>query len=124
MKKIITSDKAPGAIGPYSQAVEVNGVIYTSGQLGMNWVDGELTEGIEAQTRTALRNVEAILLSAGSSLEKVFKTLVFISDMNNFSQMNEVYKEFFKENFPARSCVEVSRLPKDAMVEIEVIALR
>ena len=124
MKKIISTDNAPGAIGPYSQAVEINGTIYTSGQLGINNETGEFPEGIEAQTKEALKNAEAILQSAGASLKDVFKTLVFIKDMNDFSKMNSVYEGFFTDNPPARSCVEVSRLPKDGLVEIEVIALR
>ncbi len=122
MKKIIKTDKAPGAIGPYSQAIEINGLIYTSGQLGMDPGTGELASGIEAQTELALRNAEAILLSRNLSLSNVFKALVFIKDMNDFARMNKVYGTFFTDNYPARSCVEVARLPKDALVEIEVIA--
>ena len=121
MKKIISTEKAPGAIGPYSQAVEVNGFVYTSGQLGMNNA-GELPATIEEQTRAAIKNGEAILNEAGLSLADVFKTLVFIKDMNQFGDMNGVYGEFFSSDFPARSCVEVARLPKDALVEIEFIA--
>lgn len=124
MKKIIATKNAPGAIGPYSQAVEVNGMIYTSGQIGMDPVTKELSEGVEAQTETALKNAEAILKSQGLTLSDVFKTLVFIKDMNDFSRMNAVYSRFFSSDFPARSCVEVARLPLDALVEIEVIALR
>ena len=124
MKKIIATENAPGAIGPYSQAVEVNGMVYTSGQLGINTATGEFAEGIEGQTEAALKNAEAILKEAGLSLKDVFKTLVFIKNMNDFGKMNEIYSKYFTGDFPARSCVEVARLPKDGLVEIEVIALR
>ncbi|MBI9108148.1 MAG: RidA family protein [Spirochaetales bacterium] len=124
MKKLIATENAPGAIGPYSQAVEVNGMIYTSGQLGIDPATGELPEGVEAQTEMALKNAEAILKSEGLSLANVFKTLVFIKDMNDFGKMNGIYSKFFSKDFPARSCVEVARLPKDGLVEIEVIAIR
>lgn len=123
MKKIIATENAPGAIGPYSQAVKVNGLVYTSGQIGMDPATGNLSEGIEAQTEAALKNVEAILKTEGLSMPDVFKTLVFIKDMNDFSRMNEIYSTYFSSDYPARSCVEVARLPKDALVEIEVIAL-
>ena len=124
MAKIIATENAPGAIGPYSQAVEVNGMVYTSGQLGIDVETGEFAGGIEEQTEAALKNAEAILKEAGLSLKNVFKTLVFIKDMNDFGKMNGVYSRFFNEDFPARSCVEVARLPKDGLVEIEVIAAR
>lgn len=123
MKKIISTKNAPGAIGPYSQAVKVNGMVYTSGQLGMNPETGKLPEGVEAQTEMALKNATAILNSEGLELSDVFKTLVFIKDMNDFGKMNGVYSQFFTTDFPARSCVEVARLPLDGLVEIEVIAL-
>ncbi len=124
MKKIIATENAPGAIGPYSQATEVNGFVYTSGQLGIDTATGELAAGVEAQTEAALKNAAAILAEAGLSLNDVFKTLVFIKDMNDFGKMNAVYSRFFTGDFPARSCVEVARLPKDGLVEIEVIAAR
>ena len=120
-KKIIATTNAPGAIGPYSQAVQIGNLVYTSGQLGMNNA-GEMETTIEAQTKKSLENVKAILTEAGTDLSKVIKTLVFVKDMNDFGAMNGVYQQFFNENFPARSCVEVARLPKDALVEIEVIA--
>lgn len=120
-KKIIATNNAPGAIGPYSQAVQIGNLVYTSGQLGMNTA-GEMPATIEEQTKKSLENVKAILTEAGTDLSKVVKTLVFIKDMNDFTAMNGVYQQFFTENFPARSCVEVARLPKDALVEIEVIA--
>ena len=124
MKKTISTPNAPGAIGPYSQAVEVNGLVYTSGQLGIDTATGEFAKGLEAQTEAALKNIEAILKEAGLSLKDVFKTIVFITDMNDFGKMNGVYGQFFTENFPARSCIEVAGLPKDGRVEIEAIAVR
>jgi 2-iminobutanoate/2-iminopropanoate deaminase len=120
-KKIIATTNAPGAIGPYSQAVQIGNLVYTSGQLGMTTA-AEMPATIEEQTKLSLENVKAILAEAGTDMSKVVKTLVFIKDMNDFGAMNGVYQQFFTENFPARSCVEVARLPKDALVEIEVIA--
>ena len=122
MKKIIATDRAPGAIGPYSQAVEANGFLYTSGQLPIDPATGTMPEGIKEQTAVSLGNVMAILESRGLQASDVIKTLVFLKDMNQFADMNGVYQEFFSAGFPARSCVEVARLPKDALVEIEVIA--
>ncbi|KKO51468.1 RidA family protein [Paenibacillus sp. DMB20] len=123
-KNIIATSKAPGAIGPYSQAVEIGGFLYTSGQLGLNPETGEFGEGIAEQTRYSLGNVKAILEAAGAGLEQVVKTTVFLKDMNDFAVMNEVYGSFFSEPYPARSAVEVARLPKDGLVEIEVIAVK
>lgn len=122
-KKIISTKKAPGAIGPYSQAVQIGDLVYTSGQIPVNPETGLVSDDIKEQTRQSLENVKAILEAAGTSMEKVFKTTVFIKDMNDFAQVNEVYGQFFVEPFPARSCVEVARLPKDVKIEIEVIAL-
>jgi len=122
MKNIIATDAAPGAIGPYSQAVEVNGFVYTSGQLPIDPKNGEIPADIQAQTRQSLENVKAILASRGVGMEKVFKTVVFLSDMGNFGKMNEIYGQYFTAEFPARSCVEVARLPKGALVEIEAVA--
>ena len=123
MKQIVNTDRAPAAIGPYSQAIEVNGLVITSGQLPLNPATGAFPEGIAEQTRQSLTNVKAILEQAGLTMDSVVKTTVFLSDMNNFGAMNEVYATFFSEgNYPARSAVEVARLPKDALVEIEVIA--
>lgn len=122
-KKIIVTEKAPGAIGPYSQAVKIGDMIYTSGQLPINPATGEMPKTIEEQTKQSLENVKAIIEEAGSSLDKVVKTLVFLKDMNEFSKMNDVYSQYFTDNYPSRSAVEVARLPKDALVEIEVIAL-
>ncbi|NMO98099.1 RidA family protein [Paenibacillus lemnae] len=123
-KKIISTTKAPGAIGPYSQAVEAGGFLYTSGQLGLNPETGEFAEGVTEQTRFSLNNVKAILEEAGLTLDQVVKTTVFLKDMNDFAAVNEVYGSFFSEPYPARSAVEVARLPKDGLVEIEVIAIK
>lgn len=123
-KHIISTNKAPGAIGPYSQAVEINGFVYTSGQLGLNSETGEFGEGVQEQAKLSLSNVKAILEAAGTSLDHVVKTTVFLKDMNDFAAVNEVYGSFFSEPYPARSAVEVARLPKDGLVEIEVIAVK
>lgn len=122
-KQIINTQGAPGAIGPYSQAVRAGHFVYTSGQLPINPKSGELINDIKEATAQCLENAKAILEEAGTSLEKVVKTLVFLSDMNDFAAMNEVYAEYFTANAPARSCVQVAKLPKDAKVEIEVVAL-
>ena len=125
MKKIVNTDKAPAAIGPYAQAVEIDSLVITSGQLPIDPATGAFPEGIAEQTRQSLTNVKAILAEAGLGMDKVVKTTVFLSDMNNFGAMNEVYATFFGEGgYPARSAVEVARLPKDALVEIEVIAVK
>jgi len=123
-KQVLSTSAAPGAIGPYSQGVVIGDVIYTSGQLGLVPETGQFAEGVEAQTAQALHNVKAILEAAGSGLDKVVKTTVFLKDMNDFVKVNEVYGSFFTEPYPARSAVEVARLPKDGLVEIEVIALK
>ena len=123
MKTIINTNNTPAAIGPYAQAVQTNGLVFTSGQLPIDPATGAFPEGIQEQTRQSLTNVKAILAEAGLGMDRVIKTTVFLSDMNNFAAMNEVYATFFGEGgFPARSAVEVARLPKDALVEIEVIA--
>ena len=123
MKKVISTDLAPAAIGPYAQAVAVDGLVITSGQLPTNPATGAFPEGIAEQTKQSLENVKAILAEAGVGMDRIIKTTVFLSDMNNFGAMNEVYATFFGEgSYPARSAVEVARLPKDALVEIEVIA--
>ena len=125
MKTIISTSQAPAAIGPYAQAVENNGLVITSGQLPIDPATGTFPEGIQAQTRQSLTNVKAILTEAGTDMDHVLKTTVFLSDMNNFAAMNEVYATFFTEgSYPSRSAVEVARLPKDALVEIEVIATK
>lgn len=122
-KTVISTQGAPGAIGPYSQAIKIGNLVFTSGQLPIDPSTGALVEDIKEATRTSLENVKAILEEAGTSLDKVVKTLVFLKDMNDFAAVNEIYASYFTENPPARSCVEVARLPKDAKVEIEVIAL-
>ena len=125
MKTIISTSQAPAAIGPYAQAVENNGLVITSGQLPIDPATGAFPEGIQAQTRQSLTNVKAILTEAGTDMDHVLKTTVFLSDMNNFAAMNEVYATFFTEgSYPSRSAVDVARLPKDALVEIEVIAAK
>ena len=123
-KNIISTDQAPAAIGPYSQAIEVNGIIYTSGMIPVVPATGEIVTGIEAQAKQALTNVKNLLESQGSSMDKVIKTTVFIKNMNDFAKVNEVYAGFFTGDFPARSCVEVARLPKDVLIEMEAIALK
>lgn len=123
-KKIISTDKAPAAIGPYSQAVKAGDIIYTSGMIPVVPQTGEIVEGVEAQARQVLTNVRSLLEASGSSMDKVIKTTVFIKDMNDFAKINVIYAEFFEEgSYPARSCVEVARLPKDVLMEMEAIAL-
>ncbi|MGN0352297.1 MAG: RidA family protein [Roseburia sp.] len=124
MKKVISTEKAPAAIGPYSQAIEVNGMVYTSGIIPVVPETGEIPEGSVAQAKQALQNLSNLLAAAGSSMDQVVKTTVFIKEMNDFAAINEVYQTFFHADFPARSCVEVARLPKDVMLEIEAIALK
>jgi 2-iminobutanoate/2-iminopropanoate deaminase len=123
MKEIISTTKAPAAIGPYSQAVKLGNMIYTSGMLPLIPETMQIVEGeVQAQARQVLENLKALLESAGSGLDKVVKTTVFIKDMKDFPKINEIYGEYFNEKQPARSCVEVARLPKDVLVEIELIA--
>lgn len=126
MKKIVSTNAAPQAIGPYSQGIEVNGFVFTSGQLPIDPATGAFVPGgIKEQTKQSLTNVKAILEAAGTTMDNTLKLTVFLSDMNNFAQMNEVYGEFFTEgNYPSRSAVEVARLPKDGLVEIEAIAIK
>ncbi|MBD5095551.1 MAG: RidA family protein [Lachnospiraceae bacterium] len=125
MKEIISTKKAPAAIGPYSQAVVVGNMIYTSGMIPIIPETGELESGdITAQARQAISNLIALLEEAGSDAQSVVKTNVFIKDMNDFAKVNEVYASFFTDNYPARSCVEVARLPKDVLIEIEAVAIK
>lgn len=125
MKTVISTPKAPAAIGPYSQAIAVGDMIYTSGMIPIIPETGELETGdIKVQARQAIGNLITLLNEAGSNAESVVKTTVFIKNMDDFAAVNEVYATFFKENCPARSCVEVARLPKDVLIEIEAIALR
>ncbi len=123
MKEIINTNNAPAAIGPYSQATKLGNLIYTSGMLPLVPASMQIVEGdVQAQTTQVLENLKALLEDAGSSLDKVIKTTVFIKDMNEFPRINEIYSKYFTSNQPSRSCVEVARLPKDALVEIELIA--
>ena len=123
-KQIIHTDKAPAAIGPYSQAIKAGNLLFISGQVPFNPETMEIVEGgVEEQTARVLENLKAILAEAGASFENVVKTTVFIKDMNEFGQINEIYAKYFGENKPARACVEVARLPRDVKVEIEVIAV-
>ena len=124
MKKVICSEKAPGAIGPYSQAIEVNGMVFVSGQLPIDASTGTMPEDITSQTRQSLENMKSILEEAGLSMDHVVKTTVFLQDMSLFAGMNEVYASYFSGSFPARSAFAVKALPKDALVEIECIAAR
>lgn len=121
-KQVISTKNAPGAIGPYSQAVKIDKFIFVSGQLPVNPQTGKIPEDIKEQTKQSLNNVKEILEAVGASLADVVKVTVFLKDLSNFSEVNEIYGEFFTKNYPARCCVEVSRLPKDAGVEIEVMA--
>jgi endoribonuclease L-PSP, putative len=124
MKQVVNTNNAPGAIGPYSQAIKANGFIFVSGQLPVVPTTGQFAEGgIIAQTKQSLENVKAILAEGGCTLDDVVKTTVLIKDMNDFAAMNNVYAGYFSKDCPARSCFEVARLPKDALVEIEVIAI-
>ncbi|MDO5095835.1 MAG: Rid family detoxifying hydrolase [Peptostreptococcaceae bacterium] len=122
--KNLATEKAPAAIGPYSQGYEANGFVFTSGQLPVNLQTGAIEEEIKAATIASLNNVKAIVEAAGLSVNHIIKTTVFLRDMNDFPQMNEVYSEFFGNHAPARSTVQVAKLPKDAIVEIEAIAAR
>lgn len=123
MKSIIATTNAPAAIGPYSQAVKVGNLLFTSGQIPLDPTTGQVVYGpVDVQAHQVLTNLKAVLEAAGSSLDKVVKTTVFIKDMNHFATINTTYASFFKNEPPARSCVEVARLPKDVLVEIEAIA--
>ena len=123
MKTIISTPKAPAAIGPYSQAVLVNGMLFTSGVIPIDPETNTLVEGdVTVQARQAIGNLKNLIEASGSSMDKVVKTTVFIKDMNDFGKINDTYKDFFTSDFPARSCVEVARLPKDVLIEIEAIA--
>jgi len=122
MKKTISTTGAPAAIGPYSQAVELNGTLFVSGQIPVNPATGEMPQGIEAQTRQVLKNIGAILEAAGLTYNDVIKTTVMISNMADFAAMNAVYAEFFTQDKPARVCFQAAALPKNALVEIDAIA--
>lgn len=122
--KTISTDKAPAAVGPYSQALEVNGFVFCSGQIGIDPKTGNLVDGFENQARQVLSNLKAVLVEAGSDLNHVVKTTVYIKNMNDYPLFNKVYDEYFNDHKPARATVEVSRLPKDCLIEIEAIAVK
>lgn len=125
MKKEIKTDHAPEALGPYSQAIEANGTIFASGQIALDPSSGDMIQGgVEDQTRQVLSNLTAVLEAAGSSMKQVVKCTVFLQDMNDYAAVNAVYGEFFSAPYPARAAVQVARLPRDAMVEIEAIAVK
>jgi len=121
--KTVSTPNAPAAIGPYSQAQIVNGMVYTSGQVAIDPATGNVVEGLEAQAHQVFKNLTEVLKAAGTDMSKVVKTTVFIKDMNDFGVINGIYAQYFTEPYPARSCVEVARLPKDVLLECEVIAL-
>jgi 2-iminobutanoate/2-iminopropanoate deaminase len=123
-RRIVNTERAPAAVGPYSQAVVAGGLVFTAGQIPVDPATGELIDEIRAATRRVLENLDAVLRAAGSSLEHAVKLTVFMTDLGQFAAMNEVYADFFPENPPARSAVEVARLPKDAVIEAEAVALR
>ena len=120
--KLIKTNNAPQAIGPYSQAIVSNGMVYCSGQIPIDPKTGDIVEGVENQAHQVFANIKNLLEAAGTSIDNVIKTTVFIKDMNDFAKINEIYAQYFTEPYPARSCVEVARLPKDVLLETEVIA--
>ncbi len=122
-KKAINSPKAPAAVGPYVHGVQVGNLIFISGQLGLDPVSGVMVEGVETQAHQALKNLGAILAEVGSDYSDVVKTTIFLKDMGDFAVVNSIYSEYFNEEKPARSCIEVARLPKDGLVEIEAVAV-
>ncbi len=124
MSKVISTDKAPAAIGPYSQAIEVNGMVFTSGVIPVDPQTGVIPATIEEQANQAFSNLKNLIEASGATIDKVIKTTVFIKEMNDFGKINEIYATYFKEPFPARSCVEVARLPKDVMLEVEAIVAK
>ena len=124
MQKVISTDKAPGAIGPYSQAIEVNGMVFTSGVIPVDPATGVIPEGVEAQATQAFTNLTNLVEASGAAMSQVVKTTVFIKEMYDFGKINEIYAKFFKEPYPSRSCVEVARLPKDVLLEVEAIVAK
>lgn len=123
-REVINTKNAPGAIGPYSQGIIVGDFVYTSGQIPINPATGVMETDIKSATKQSMENVKAILEAAGTSLENVVKTSIFLKDLNDFAIVNEIYGTYFTENPPARSCVQVAKLPKDAVIEIEAIATK
>lgn len=121
-KEIIFTPKAPKVVGPYVQAIKSNGMVYCSGQLGINVESGNLAEGVEAQAHCSMKNLGAVLEAAGSSYKNVVKTLIFLTDMSDFAAVNKIYESYFEGDFPARSCVQVAKLPLGGLVEIECVA--
>ena len=124
MKKVISTTKAPAAIGPYSQAIEANGFVFASGQIPVNPETGEIPAGIEAQAEQVMKNMKNLLEAAGTSIDQVVKTCVFIKNMDDFATIKGIYAKYFAKDCPARSCVEVARLPKDVLLEMEAIAVK
>lgn len=124
MSKVISTDKAPAAIGPYSQAIEVNGMVFTSGVIPVDPQTGVISATIEEQANQAFSNLKNLIEASGATIDKVIKTTVFIKEMNDFGKINDIYATYFKEPFPARSCVEVARLPKDVMLEVEAVVAK
>lgn len=124
MKKVISTDKAPGAIGPYSQGIDLGDIIFFSGQIPLNPQTAEMPEGIEAQTKQALDNVKGLLESQNLDFSHVVKTTVFLDDMKDFNTVNSIYAQYFVEPYPARSAIEVGSLPKGALIEVEIIAVK
>lgn len=124
MKTVVKTNQAPGAIGPYSQGIDIGNMIFFSGQIPLNPISGEMPEGIEAQARQALDNVKGLLQSQGLDFKDVVKTTVFLDNMEDFNTVNGIYAEYFVEPYPARSAVEVAKLPKGALIEVEVIAVK
>ncbi len=124
MKNVISTTAAPAAIGPYSQAIEVNGMVYTSGIIPVDPATGEIPEGAAAQADRVFKSMSALLAEAGTSMANVVKTTVFIKNMDDFAAINEVYAKYFPEPYPSRSCIEVARIPKDVLLEAEAIAIK
>lgn len=124
MKTVVKTDKAPGAIGPYSQGIDLGNMIFFSGQIPLNPQTGEMPEGIEAQAKQALENVKGLLESQGLDFSHVVKTTVFLDNMDDFNTVNGIYAQYFVEPYPARSAIEVAKLPKGALIEVEVIAVK
>jgi 2-iminobutanoate/2-iminopropanoate deaminase len=124
MREVVSTDRAPGAVGPYSQAIRTGDLVFASGQVALDPATGELVEGgVEEQTRQVLANLSAVLEAAGTTLDRVVRATVYLTDLGDFARVNAIYAEWFREAPPARVCVEVSRLPKESLVEIDAIAL-